>query len=150
MRGNYIYLPYFCRRLFQIWASGPFDNSNHTITNSAQIIWNNNKIKYRGSVLFLNRWIKRDILFVSDIIDDTGHLSYETITDRIPDSPLTKFEFNVVKNAFNNIQIHDVYRERDTNLYIRNKLISEWKTKDIRIMFQNMKSEIKKEFYLDI
>ena len=77
MTGKDIYLPYFCWILMQTyWAKSPFQNNEHNFGNSTQIIWNNYNLKYRRTILYLDRMIKRNTLFVCQ-------LSYETIVNHV-------------------------------------------------------------------
>ena len=76
VRGKNIYLPYFCWILMQTWAKSLFENNEHNFGNSTQIIWNNYNLKYRRIILYLDRMIKRNTLFVCQ-------LSYETIVNPV-------------------------------------------------------------------
>ena len=149
MRGINKYRSYFSNQLIKTWASGPFQNKNANISNSAQILWNNCLFQYRGSVLYLERWIKHDILFVSDIIDQEGQVSYGKICQKIQDSHLTRFEFNSIRNALNNVDTDHVYPERDYSIYICDKKLAEYDTKQIRCIIQQSKKNIKIHLHLE-
>ena len=141
MRGCDIYQPYFCKMVLQKWADSPFYNDEHNVSNSTQVIWNNNLMKYRNTVLHIRRWINHDIILISDIVDEVGHISYSKVTEKLRDSAIARFEYNIVYNAFNNLPNNKIYLPKNEDLYIKNKLLSKWSSKGIRTILQNHKHE---------
>ena len=112
--------------VLQKWADSPFYNDEHNVSNSTQVIWNNNLMKYRNTVLHIRRWINHDIILISDIVDEVGHIhvSYNKVTEKLRDSAITRFEYNIVYNAFNNLPNNKIYLPKNEDLYIKNKLLS--------------------------
>ena len=143
LRGLDKTLPYFCMQLLKIWTKELFRNDELTCENSTQLIWNNNLITYKNSVIYIKRWINCGIVYVSEIINENGQIDYGKITRKIPDSPLTRFELNIVTNAFRNIDGNIKIMNIDESLYIRNKSLAKWKSQDIRQLAQYDKKEMK-------
>ena len=128
LRGMQQTFPYFYKNLLQLWLNVRFKYDTKVSANINQIIWNNDNFKYKGNVLFNRRWIKNDIIFWSDIVDDNGHPNYQKVADCVGDCELTKFEFNSIQN---------------TNL--RNKIPSTAQNEDLYILDQNINSVTSKK-----
>ena len=44
-----------------------------------QVIWGNQYIKTCGKSLYYSNWIKENIIFVNDVIDDKGDISHKIL-----------------------------------------------------------------------
>ena len=64
-----------------------------------QIIWGNKYITFDKKSLFFKNWIKSNIIFVSDIIDEHGQINEETLLQKLIDKTNWISEFNTLKIA---------------------------------------------------
>ena len=99
LKGWNTQFPQFYTNLIEFWCEIPNKNSAHNFVNSSQILWNNQLCTYKGQVIFNHNWIKRGILFVSDVLVNNKLCNYEDLTDRIENNPIRRFEYNVIRNA---------------------------------------------------
>ena len=136
-RGKNIKLPHFYTSLLENWFNIPNANTHHTIDNSAQILWNNNKITYRGNSLFLQRWINKGITYVSDVMTATGIIDYNKVLMHVNDSAITRYEFNVIYNALKQFEGSHISDIKDDTIFLNNKALSEWNNQDIRKLLKN-------------
>ena len=92
LKGLNQYIPEVYRRILKIWVNVSGTNKKQTLSNSAQVIWNNNNIIYRNNCIFKPRWIKHSITFVSDIMTENGHISYNKVITKIQNTGITQFD----------------------------------------------------------
>ena len=83
LKGVNQYIPEVYRRILNIWVNVSGTNQKQTLSNSAQVLWNNNKITYINNCIFMPRWIKHGITFVSDIMTENGQISYNKVITTI-------------------------------------------------------------------
>ena len=111
----------------------PNKNSAHNFVNSSHILWNNQLCTYKGQVIFNHNWIKRAILFVSDVLVNNKLCNYEDLTDRIENNPIRRIEYNVIRNAIPDDLINtNVCTNRDFTIYLDNKPLHNISTQEIR------------------
>ena len=104
------------------------------IESSPQLLWNNDLFTYRNNTLYLKRWIKRGIIFISQIIDNNGKISYNKVKLIVGDSPLTKFEFNSVYNATLKYENIEIYQGNNYQLSNKDIPLTKWTSKQIRTL----------------
>ena len=78
----------------------------------------NNKIIYRNNCIFIPRWIKHGISFVSDIMTENGQISYNKVIQKIQDTGITKFEFNCVKNTLLKYENMPIEQDKNNNIFL--------------------------------
>ena len=118
------------------------NKSKTTLPNSAQVLWNNNKIRYRNNCIFIPWWIKHGITFVfSDNMTENGQISYNKVIAKIQDSGITKFEFNCVKNALLKYENILIEQQQKTMIFF-----NWWKHS---YNYQNISKQIQKKSYFE-
>ena len=134
-RGNLQTLPYFYHNLLVTWLNISYENNkicDKDIAKSPQVLWNNSLFMYKNTCIYQERWIKKGISFLSQIVDDSGKINYNRVTQYIEDSPVTKFEFNSVYNAIRKFDNHDIISNQEYVLELREKSLTNWKSKELR------------------
>ena len=64
------------------------------------MIWCNENICYKRRYLYNYNWIKKGILYISDVIDENGHIkSYQTLARKVGESASNLMYYNVIVNA---------------------------------------------------
>ena len=76
--------PQFYKLLLLIWLDS-------SLANSIQMLWNNKLIPYRNNVVYIRRWAKKGITFISDVVDINGNTDSNTIFSVMDDSVLTRY-----------------------------------------------------------
>lgn len=69
----------------------------HIFSQNKCLIWNNKDIRSKNKTLFIDCWVKNGILFVTQLLNEKGHLL--TYTEFLNGIPLTLKEFVVVLDA---------------------------------------------------
>ena len=138
-RGNLLNLPHVYRSILLYWLRLSHTNDKHTVQNSAQVLWNNNKFMYRGNTLFIQRWINKGITFLCDIMDDNNVISYDKIKHVMGDTGTTRMEYNGVYNAVQRYNGLEQYRDKDYSIYMFNKTLELISNKSIRVYLQMAK-----------
>ena len=141
IRGVDQYIPEVYKRMIHTWLKVSNTNTNHTIHNSSQVIWNNRQFVYRGNCLYSPRWIKHNITFLSDIMTEEGHISYNSVLRYIPDSAITKLEYNSVYNAIKKYMNQYISQKFDNQIYVFNENIDKITNKTIKTHLQKLKEE---------
>ena len=139
LKGVNQYIPEVYRRILKIWVNVSRTNKKQTLSNSAQVLWNNNKITYRNNCIFIPRWIKHDIIFVSDILTENGQISYNKVITKIQDTGITKFEFNCVKNALLKYENMSIEQEKNNDIFLFDENIHKLTNQTIRKQIQRKK-----------
>ena len=147
LRGIDGYFPTFYKRLLKEWLDTPDRNPERTFENSAQIIWNNDRIKYKGNSLYLRRWIDSGIIYLCDVVDSQNFVAYEKVADLLGDSPLTQFEYNIVKNALSKDILQITHQMGDYKVYFNNCPVSNVKAKIIRQFYVHARLKSVSERY---
>lgn len=90
---------YFWSNVVRAWL----DNNSITENSLYFGVWNNTKIKCQGKVLFFPRWIKANVIYISDLINPNGNiLEYEEIVNVIGQSASSWLEYRAVHEAVRN------------------------------------------------
>ena len=66
-------------------------------------------------------------------------ITYVDVTNVLRDTPITKFEYNIVKNALHNIQLANTYPSMNNTIYFNNKPLSIQTSKEIRQLYVESK-----------
>ena len=95
-------LPVFYKDLIRRWIS--LRNINKTSPKSfvdirKQLLWGNDFIKHNNKMLFFHNWIKSDILFINDIINDNGHINEQYILSKLKNKANWISEIATLRNA---------------------------------------------------
>jgi hypothetical protein len=69
----------------------------HTIRQ--QIIWGNNQIKFKGKSLIFKHWISSNIIFINDIIDNSGNISEREVLKKLKNKSNWLAEINKIKKS---------------------------------------------------
>ena len=79
------------------------------VLSSRDIIWNNALIRYKGSLLLFTNWIKHKIYKVSHVYDSNYRkfMSFEQITQYIPDRGELFFQYNAFKISMAKVRIDE-------------------------------------------
>ena len=73
-----------------------------------QIIWNNNLIRFKGNMLYHERWIRAGLLHVYQLYDNNNHfITYDVTKDIVGYSANFFFEYYALKNALMNKKINN-------------------------------------------
>ena len=56
-------LPYFCKNVLEYWLNLEPWVQDHL--SSTQLLWNNEIFKNRGTVLYVDRWVKNGITYTA-------------------------------------------------------------------------------------
>ena len=64
-----------------------------------QIIWGNKYIKFKGNCLVTVNWIKSEIIFINDILDEYGRISEYKIIAKLRNKQNWISELNILKKA---------------------------------------------------
>ena len=137
-------MPTFYKELLKIWLSIKNKNPGLTPNNSAQYLWNNELFTYKGKTIFNDKWIKKDILFLTDIVSNNNILSDKQVQEKVGGNVLTLFEFNAIKNASKSvIDDGNIYKDRDFTIYLDNTPIQNITVKEIRKILCNKKTSEK-------
>ena len=139
-KGLNQYIPEVYKRILKIWLSVSNSNTELNVENSSQVLWNNKIFIYRQTNLFLPRWIKKGITFVSDGMEN-HQISYPKVLAFIQDSGITKFEFNSVYAALKPLENINIYQNKDYNIHLYNKNIEKLTNQYIRKKLQTAKVE---------
>ena len=95
-------LPIFYEDIIKCWIN-VHKNSFSGVSNfeniRKQLIWGNKHITFNKKSLIFKNWIKSNILFVNDIIDEHGEINEENILQKLKDKTNWISEFNTLKNA---------------------------------------------------
>lgn len=138
-----MYFPTFYRKLLEEWLNLQDRNPEHDMSNSAQVFWNNDKIRYRNNVLFCTRWIDHGLVLVSDIVSATGHIKFGELVDVLGDSTLTQFELNSVQNATRyNLEMQQICTDKEFTVYLRQMPLRSLSSKTVRKILTNENSNI--------
>lgn len=137
-RGLNRYFPVVYRRILLTWLKVCETNTELSIENTAQVLWNNDKFSYKGNCLYIPRWIKYGITFLSDITVN-GLISYNKVIEKVPNSAITQFEFNCVYNATRKYEDNVIFHEKNYTIYMFNKTITNVTNRQIRKYFQTKK-----------
>ena len=79
---NTFFIPDFYTDIIQTWLEIKNVNIQPITTFERirkQVIWGNKEIKYSNKCLVFNEWIKSDILFVNNLINDKGEIAENVI-----------------------------------------------------------------------
>lgn len=71
----------------------------HNFSPHKQIIWNNKMIKYKRKSIFYDNWFNNNIVFVSQLLDNTGSLMNHTKFIETTCNSISPQEYAVVLNA---------------------------------------------------
>ena len=83
---NTFFIPDFYTDIIQTWLEIKNVNIQPITTFERirkQVIWGNKEIKYSNKCLVFNEWIKSDILFVNDVINDKGEIAENVIYNKL-------------------------------------------------------------------
>jgi hypothetical protein len=138
-----IFVDSFYQDIFSTWASL---HSRQPTTNEQvmrETIWNNSYIKVNFKTLYYTEWIRKGILFIQDLVDDTGQimskqnlehqlqdqikpLRYESLISAIPNEWKKLLKHN--QNLNNNYLVF-----RDTSIIVNNikRRITDLKAREI-------------------
>lgn len=79
-------LPEFYQQLIKTWISvkkGDTIEPKTFYDIRKQVIWGNEYIKLNRKCLFFNNWIKSDILYINDLLDEKGYISEDQILRKL-------------------------------------------------------------------
>ena len=98
-------LPDFYKLLIQTTLDAK--DKEHELSRT-QIIWNNNLIRFKGNMLYHERWIRAGLLHVYQLYDNNNHfITYDVTKDIVGYSANFFFEYYALKNALMNKKIND-------------------------------------------
>lgn len=70
------------------------------------VIWNNENIRYKRKCLYKYNWIKKGILYLSDVIEENGDIkSYHSLSGKVGDSASSMMYYNVIVNAIKSLRL---------------------------------------------
>ncbi len=123
--------PTFYLKLLEIWL----DTKPKLVElNKTGIIWNNDLFKYKGSIIFIRKWVNIGIVYMSDLLDVKGNvMTYQDLCTKYKEAKLSQLEYNVVYNAVRNkILLETDKKDYTRNIYFGDKIVNDLKAKDIR------------------
>ena len=68
----------------------------HNFSSHKCLIWNNQNIRYKNKSLFVKRWFVQNILFVTQLLNENGHLYNYTEFLKKYAIPITPKEFAII------------------------------------------------------
>ena len=135
------FFPTFYKRLLAEWLNIKDRNPEHDITNSAQMFWNNDGIRYKNNVLFCQRWVDHGLVLVSDIVSSTGFIMSDVLIEHLGDTAITQFEMNIVNNASGyNSEPHTICTNKDFTVYLMQKPLHNLSSKTVRTFLAKQSS----------
>lgn len=137
-RGMDGFYPTFYKLLLKDWLNTEKRNNSPNFNNN-QVIWNNELITYKGNVIYIKRWINKNIKYFSDVMRDGTFISYADIVQILKDTPLTVFEYNIVKNALHNNRVACSSSSVDDEIYFNDKPLHKQPSKEIRQFYVDSK-----------
>ena len=104
-----------------------------------EIIWGNQYIKLNGKCLVFNRWIGDNILYINDILDQTGKINEHLIKQKLSSKANWMMEILKIKKAIPKRWLNIIATENSIKSYVKtdktlkfaNKILSNLKAKDI-------------------
>ena len=79
-----------------------------------QCLWNNLNIRYRKKVLFFDKWIQANVIYVKDIWSEGDILSFDQMCKKVGYSPTLIFEYNAMHTALRALALHDLSQTANT------------------------------------
>ena len=83
-------------------------------------VFNNDHVRYRGSVLFLTEAIKRGIFYIKDIVNEKRIMSFEEYLHKYGNYPRALLDYNGMVNAIKNkdIDFSEINRSESEKLFL--------------------------------
>jgi flagellar biosynthesis/type III secretory pathway chaperone len=98
-----IVLPTFYKSLLETWIDIKYVKSTSRPSTfyeiRKQVLWGNCNIKLNSKCLIFHTWIKSGIIFVNDILDDSGNINAKYIFEKLKDKHNWISEIHKLKNA---------------------------------------------------
>ena len=123
----------FWRKVLEVWI----ENNKVTDEESnmlSEVIWNNDKVQYRGRTVLFQDWIKSGIIYLKDMVEYGQIMSYNRVLEIVGESPGRLLEYNVVYNALPKDWQLNLEGPVDATLKFCGNLISKMRSKDFRII----------------
>ena len=92
----------FWNDAISIWRLAKSKTCNESVATTDVLrepLFNNEKIMYKGRVLYFRKWIEKGIKFICDIVDNNRIISLEELKLRVGNHPSIIFEYNAVFNS---------------------------------------------------
>ena len=131
-------LPEFYQQLIKSWISVKKGDSKEPKTFCdirKEVIWGNEYVKLNKKCLFFDNWIKSNILYINDLLDERGNISEGQILSKLRIksnwiAELSMLKKAIPKNWSNIVKIECSYKTKihinsNTNLKIRNCSIND-------------------------
>ena len=102
LNPNFKNIPAFYIEVFKCWnitEGGPTRNPISFLEIRKQFIWNNMFIKCDQKTIVFENWIKSNIIYVNDIIDENGNISESIIFDKLKNKSNWISETNMIKKS---------------------------------------------------
>ena len=77
-------------------------------------IFNNNEIRFKGNIIYLEEAAKRGIMCVGDMVDNENRISYEEFIYKTGRYPRAELDYNVIINALKQSKIPKVGKDRSS------------------------------------
>ena len=111
----------FWKNVVKIWCSYNMEQSDtQTKFKLNESVFNNDHVRYRGSVLFLSEAIKREIFYIKDIVNEKWIMSFEEYLHKYGNYPRALLDYNVMVNAIKNkdIGFSDINLNKSEKLFL--------------------------------
>ena len=95
-------VPNFYKEVITCWNINGWGQTKLPVTFTEirkQVIWGNKFIKFENKSLFFQNWVKSGLIYVNDIINDNGSLSYDYIFEKLKFKSNWIAEFNILKRS---------------------------------------------------
>ena len=128
-------IPKFYTEVVSSWNASGGGQVKKPVTFSdirKQVIWGNKFIKFKNKSIVFENWIKSGLVFLNDILDETGSITQDYIYERLQYKSNWIAEYNILKKSIPSAWIPILKSENSVRSIVnisRNKLI--WKGKYI-------------------
>jgi hypothetical protein len=113
-----------------------------------EIIWGNKFIKVKNKTIIFKNWIDSDILFINDIISNTGLIDENIIFTKLKTKNNWIAEVNIIKKAIPNIWKEMIKTDQSIKTKVKTKLLLTVQNKHLKDMTNKQIYQIYiKQFY---
>ena len=146
-------LPEFYFELTKTWIK--YKNTNDNIPVNfrnirQEVIWGNKYITLKGKSLLFTNWIKSNLIYINDIIDEKGNISENYILQKLKFKHNWMIEITKIKNAIPKewtlvLQKHDSIKTKvkmHNKITIKDKIIDNLSTKELYNLIKAEDTEI--------
>ena len=107
-----------------------------------QIIWGNQFIKIRGKCILFDKWLESDIVYINDIIDDSGEISENFILQKLHNKSNWISEICQVRKAIPNTWLSKLKQDDSRKTRVQtNEHIGIYSGKNVKQNIENLNTK---------